>query len=604
MLFAILSAISAAAAPEVRLTNDVAGGYTSLYQLATGHSYTDFVLQECGIARGRQNEPSVAMNPRDSRVLVGSSNDYCGVYAGSPAGTFAPVGPIWLGYYRSTDGGANFTSSLVPGYPGDTSQYAPLAKIRTASSGDPVLTWDNHGRLFVGSESSEDPTGSKKGFGDVWVARFDNPLGEGGNTLRDGLQFQGTAIVARGSSSPGTGKFNDKTSIQADRSGSVCDGNVYFAWSRFTGAGVSNIYFSRSTDHAATWSSPILLTSSVGNVQDPEISVTGNGHVYVSFDQGSTNSKQVNGVGIAKSIDCGKTFAKPVVAAAYITYDAQDISAPAAPSAPTSARDDPLSAEGTRAAGSLSRDCGDFADACQSGYTFFRRSSSTRSSADQTDTLHDYIYLTFDATKPGSEVDTGTSYGSIRPGRGSQSAVYFVRFDGATGQASAPALMDNQRVGHQFFPAISADAGILHALWWDSRNDPAYSAARPIGNDDAGKVYPSLDVYASTSGDGGAHWSVPARVTANSTNGNFEQFDNRSVPFAGDYLWVTSVGAAAFGTWTDWRRTVAGTDPRQPADASGADVTQCRTFVNGAWTGDQCPHAGGIDQNIFGSVVP
>jgi hypothetical protein len=99
-----------------------------------------------------------------------------------------PVGPIWLGYYRSENGGASFRSSLVPGYPGDTSASGALAAIRTASSGDPVLAWDADGRLFVGSESSEDPAGTKKGFADVWAARYVN---SGGGTVNDGKRFAG-----------------------------------------------------------------------------------------------------------------------------------------------------------------------------------------------------------------------------------------------------------------------------------------------------------------------------------------------------------------------------------------------------------------------------
>src|SRR2546428_10175173 len=87
---------SFAAAAQTRLSNDSAksGGYVSAYTLATGQSYTDAVLSECSIARGRQNEPSVAVDPRDLRVLIGSSNDYCGVYAGSATSTLAPHGPI------------------------------------------------------------------------------------------------------------------------------------------------------------------------------------------------------------------------------------------------------------------------------------------------------------------------------------------------------------------------------------------------------------------------------------------------------------------------------------------------------------------------------
>src|ERR671936_1518009 len=94
--------VSFAAAGQTRLSNDSArsGGYVSAYTLATGQRYTDAVLSECSIARGRQNEPSVAVDPRDVRVLIGSSNDYCGVYAGSTT-QFVAAGPIWLGYYRS-----------------------------------------------------------------------------------------------------------------------------------------------------------------------------------------------------------------------------------------------------------------------------------------------------------------------------------------------------------------------------------------------------------------------------------------------------------------------------------------------------------------------
>src|SRR5205085_6051723 len=123
-----------------------------------------------------------------------------------------PSGPIWLGYYRSQNGGASFQSSLVPGYPGDNTPYAARAHVRTASAGDPVLAWDGDGRLFAGSESSDDPAGSKKTFGDVWVATFQNPAGPSGGTVRDGTDFVGSQVVARGSSAPNlTGKFNDKT---------------------------------------------------------------------------------------------------------------------------------------------------------------------------------------------------------------------------------------------------------------------------------------------------------------------------------------------------------------------------------------------------------
>jgi len=593
---------SFAAAAQTRLSNDSAksGGYVSAYTLATGQSYTDAVLSECSIARGRQNEPSVAVDPRDLRVLIGSSNDYCGVYAGSTPGNFAPNGPIWLGYYRSEDGGASFVSSLVPGYPGDASPFAPLAQIRTASSGDPVIAWDNHGRVFMGSESSGDPAGTAKTFGDVWVATYDNPTGESGRTLDDGKRYRRTVTVATGSSAPNLlGKFHDKTAIEVDRTGGTCDGYVYFAWTRYSGNGNVSTYFVRSADHGQTFSNPIKVNQNFSNSdeQDPEVSVTGNGHVYVNFSQ--QVGFQVN-VTYSRSTDCGATFEQPRVAATFSRYEAIDVAAPVP--VPTKAVDDPLFG-GDESPGSLNRDCGDFDSACQSGYTFFRRVSSPRATADQSDKAHEYVYVVIDANKPGTLVPTGTTYGTVGSGTGSQTATWFFRVDGSTGARTVPLLVDDQPAGHQWFPDVSVDQGVVHVVWYDSRNDPAYSPTRPIGNDASGRSTPALDVYAAVSADRGATFTGRTRLTSKTQVANWEQFANRTVPFNGDYLWVTSIGNFAYAAWTDYRNVVAGSDPREPAN-DGADVRQCRTLTSGGWTGDQCPHDGGIDQNIYGDLAP
>ncbi|HSC72860.1 MAG TPA: sialidase family protein [Gaiellaceae bacterium] len=600
---------------DVRLTNDNSS-YLSAYTLATGIPYSDQTLQECSVSRGRENEPAVQLDPRDPSVLLGSSNDYCGVYnRGAAAGA---VGPIWLGYYRSTNSGASFTSSLVPGYPDDQSPYAALSQARTATAGDPVITWDNHGRAFFGSETSGDPAGSAKTFGDEFVARFRNPQGEGGPTNRDGLEYYGTTVVAKGSSAPNLlGKFNDKTAIEADRTGGTCDGNVYFSYSRFSGnAGGVGIYFTRSTDHGVTFSTPIEISKNIQDVQNPDISVTHNGHVYVAFRQFADNNSP-DAIVIAKSTDCGQTFSPPTVVQTFTPSDAQDIRQPVSGSFTQSQPDDPgFEDGGGDAPGSLARDCGDFADHCQSGFTFFRRDTQVRSTADQLDAAHEWIYMVYDATKDGTVTNSNSTYSSAGTGKVGQAATYFVRYDGATGSHTAPALIDNQPTGHQVFPDISADGGVLHALWWDSRNDLCYSVQRPIGNCDNRSTDNSLDVYAAMSTNAGGTWTNKSRVSDVTTNPNYEQFDNRAVPFAGDYLWVTSLGATAFGVWTDWRNTVAGTDPRETTgdpDAGNADVKQCRTSSvvtdkkgnqTTVFSGDTCPHDGGLDQNIYGDKTP
>ena len=141
VFFAVGGAVASTPGGDVRLTNDChpdpgcGAGYVSAYTLATGVPYTDATLDECTISHGRQNEPAVAVDPRNTSVLLGSSNDYCGVYNANDAdGHPIPVGPIWLGYYRSENAGSSFVSSLVPGYPDDASPYGALAKrqVRTA----------------------------------------------------------------------------------------------------------------------------------------------------------------------------------------------------------------------------------------------------------------------------------------------------------------------------------------------------------------------------------------------------------------------------------------------------------------------------------------
>ena len=578
-------ALASTPGADVRLTHDhpTQSGYVSADDIAGLPHYTDATLAECSRSRGRQNEPAVEVDPRNSNVIVGSSNDYCAVYNGANDADGAPIpsGPIWLGYYRSENGGGSFASSLVPGYPGDTSSLAALSGVRTASAGDPVLAWDNQGRLFAGSESSDDPAGTKKTFGDVFVARYVN---SGGGTLNDGKRFAGSTIVAKGSSAPNLlGKFNDKTAIEADRTSTSCTGNVYFSYSRFTGNGGVGIYFSRSTDHGVTFSSTAKLSASIHDVQGPDISVTGNGHVYVTFRQFAAG-KQGNAIVIVKSTDCGRTFSAPKALTGFVPYEYVD----------------------AQAGGGTARDCGDgVGTACDSGYTYPRNGTLPRSTADPAATAHEFVYIVYEATVPDSIISTGTTFGSDDvQGEGGQGAVYYARYDGASGTLTSPARVDVEGVGHQFFPDISVSGGTLHAIWWDSRNDPNYSKTRPIGNDTNGNVAPSLDAFGSTKPANGS-WSAGARLSDVTTNADYEQFGGRTVPFMGDYLWIDSQAGLTFAVWTDWRDTVGGIDQRETtSDETGADVLQCRTPSGTGFTGDTCPRAGGLDQNIYGDLAP
>jgi hypothetical protein len=478
-----------------------------------------------------------------------------------------------------------------------------------------VIAWDAQGRAFFGSESSDDPAGTPKTFGDVWVATYDNPNGPSGNPQNDGKRYRQTVVVNRGSSAPNLlGIFNDKTTIEADHNtDGRCDNNVYFSWSRFSGnAGGVGIYFSRSTNHGVTFSKRLKVSQTISDVQFPDIAVTGNSNIYLvfrSFESG--RGPEGNEFYYVRSTDCGRTFTRPKLLQKFIENDAQDVADPEAVP-PQSQPDDPAGEEEPEAEGNA-RDCGDFDAHCESGYTFFRRDTQPRATADQFDTANpNRFYVVYDATKPGTVTSTGTTYGTIESGTAGQAAIFFLRVNGANGTKVGPSLIDNETTGHQIFPDISADnpsaatRGTIHTIWWDSRNDGCYSVTRPIGNCANRTTVPSLDAWAARSTNSGGSWTA-TRVSNVTSNPNYEQFADRTVPFAGDYLYVSSVNDFSYGVWTDWRNTVQGTDPREdPEDEDGAtaDVHQCRVFEDGAWSGDRCPRDGGIDQNIYGDYTP
>src|SRR3954463_7845786 len=97
-----------AAGADTRVTNDKDGSY------ARYDGAVDAAMLSCSTGRRTQNEPSVAVDPRNAAVVVAGSNDYCAeIQNGS--------GNVWAGYYRSADGGATWSNSLVPGYPAVTS---------------------------------------------------------------------------------------------------------------------------------------------------------------------------------------------------------------------------------------------------------------------------------------------------------------------------------------------------------------------------------------------------------------------------------------------------------------------------------------------------
>ncbi|HET7488486.1 MAG TPA: sialidase family protein [Acidimicrobiales bacterium] len=557
----------------------------------------DAVSTSCSSNNRQQNEPSVAMDPMNPGILVAGANDYC---------TVEKAGGSWAGFYRSTTGGSTWTNSLLPGYPGDASpegQASPLQKAGIQNAGDPVQAWDTAGRLFyMGNAFSR----TRPASGSIWVATYD----------QEAAHYVRTVVVGKGTPSPlFLGRFNDKTSIEVDRTGGGHDGSVYAAWSIFNASGNNSILFVRSTDHGATFSKPLDISNGVHDNQDPDIAVTRDGTVYVvwrQFDfaatgQGAGRGGQESAVVFARSTDGGATFSRPAVLATFTEFDAADQpgdpAAYAQAAAEAFASSDGEAEAGTEATGA--RDCGDGPFACTSGYVFFRHDSQPRATADQT-AGDNTLFVAFDGAKPSTVTASTSTYQTSGPGLVAQGAIYFVTIS-PTGAIGTPKLLDDQPAGHQWFPDINADGGVLHAVWHDSRLDDGYSVQRPPGDaaalDSSGRFHKAssgIDTWGASSTDGGTTWTS-SRLSTQSQNPNLLMFGNRRSPFHGDYNTISSVGRSAFGTWTDTRDVLLGTDIRYPGQAEDFQVHQCRATTDPS-VADACPNEGGIDQNVYGAL--
>lgn len=572
---------------------------------------SDAANAACSTNNRQQNEPSAAVAPHDGDLMVAGANDYC---------TVPTFGGTWAGFYYSSNGGSSWTNSLLPGYPTDTTaegQASPLFGF-VNNAGDPVQAWDNHGRVYYGGIAFNRDRPSN---GSIWVARYD---WEAGATP----DYRYTTLAARGTPSPFFGGiFHDKVALEVDRGAdSPHDGNVYVCWARFTASGPNNgVFFVRSTDHGRTFSNPQKLSESVHGSQFCDIAVTSDGTVFVAWRQFAfapdIGQAQDDAVAWVKSTNGGAKFTKPAIATELIGWDPSDdtvnpVENGEARYAACLAGDGTLGGCAGPDPRATARDCGDGPFACDSGYVFFRVSTQVRITADPGGDP-DEVFVVYDASVPGTDIPTGTTYGTRGSGTGSQAAVYFTRTsDGGAGW-SVPTRIDPQTRGHQFFPDIDANDGVLHAVYHDSRIDDStgpgggdfrtvpisnqWVAANPPGAVSGG---PGLETFYASSPDGGVTWTTTL-VSAVPQMPQYEMFGNRDVPFHGDYNYISAADGRVLMAWADTRDVVAGTDPRYTPDGTdGFDVLQCRVQdADGAWGADTCPDDGGLDQNIYGAVL-
>jgi hypothetical protein len=286
------------------------------------------------------------------------------------------------------------------------------------AAGDPVMGWDGNGNLFyMGNNFNRGiENGVSARFRDntgvIWVATYapSNPA----NSSTDGSKYVRTVILA--TNTFGQGSFNDKTNLAVD----PVTGNVYEAWSDFHGSGCNEILFSRSTDHGATFSTPIKLSEGICGNQGPSIAIGLSGRVYIGWEAntGGAFAKTpgaVNGAGFASSSDFGQTFSKAQIVVTYAPFVSAQFS------------------------GNGARQCGDAPFNCPTGFTFPRFDLAGPYLA--ADNVNGTVVMAFQVAQSSGQGQIESLFSS----------------DGGS-TWSSPSPLAPSLTGHQFFPFLTASA--------------------------------------------------------------------------------------------------------------------------------------------------
>ena len=238
------------------------------------------------------NEPSIAISPKDPLTMVAGSNDYN-----------TPNQDAWTGYYVTHDGGKTWKEGLLPGY--DGGPQSALSGFHGA--GDPVIVADKNGNFYYAGIAFKRALipNSPGGFG--WNPGYDNCVfvaysNDNGDTFTPVIVWEALASRVR---------FNDKEWVAVDSK----TGNVYLVWAIFTLMSAARVLFSRSTDGGKTWSRPLTVsenTQAEFSIQGSAIVVDSESNVHITFLDFNTNT-----VRYAKSTDQGQSFSSPVDVAPF-----------------------------------------------------------------------------------------------------------------------------------------------------------------------------------------------------------------------------------------------------------------------------------------------
>ena len=167
----------------------------------------------------RQNEPSSAVSTSNPLHILAGVNDYRTVDIPHPSDLLRPQrmnSDAWVGIFKSLDGGQNWKSTLLPGYPQDPAHTAPLLGYDAAT--DPFMRAGTNGLFYFAGVAFDRGDNAPSA---IFVARYKDM-----NNLEAGdpIVHLDTRIA---DSDPG-GRFLDKVALATDipRTAATCSFNV------------------------------------------------------------------------------------------------------------------------------------------------------------------------------------------------------------------------------------------------------------------------------------------------------------------------------------------------------------------------------------------
>ena len=476
----------------------------------------------------KQNEPTIAVNPTNSSLLIAGANDEqlqppCGpgpVRGPVPANDcsfFPGVGTD--GVYTSSDGGTSWTNrGLLPGFSDNGGSLQ--------SDGDPRIVYgprpDANGSFASARAGHAFVNGVRAYYGGL--AEFAPGASQGNQAPElltvstsdtNGVSWSDPVIAANGHGF----KFNDKPDIWADRNpSSPFFGRLYVSWTQFRGSVTTffgepvRVVF--SDDGGKTWSKERQLSAAQnkghGGRQGSTIRTGPDGTVYVVWEDSDVNGfKQV----VAVSHDGGVSFSRPIDIARV--NDIQD------PIPGANFRDD-----------------------------------------------------SFPSLAVGQ--GTGAVYVDWADLRGGAGRIVVSRSSDQGSTWSGPAVVSPASDGYAFFQGLDVAP--------NGRVDVGYQALKTTHPGTYGTGNATVDSFYVKSTDGGTTWSASTKVSSVSSDPAVSAQNGLTRQFWGDYNTLASTNANAFFIYTDGRNGAActavdafqhGVDGSGPATSKPAPENVC-----------------------------